>query len=151
MAIPERLGSLKAPPVVLDGQLDLLRGGDEPDGYPPRLRVAGDIGQGFLADPVQGDLHAWREWTAAVYCPISRGDTGLRLPPVHQSLEGVGERATFEWRCPEVQHGATGLFEVGLGEREGATKRFSGPLCVRAGVEQGVGGLELEGGGGEPL
>jgi hypothetical protein len=38
-----------------------------------------------------------------------------------------------------------------LGDGEGAAQRFSGSLRVRARVEQGVGGFDLEGGGGETL
>src|SRR3712207_4097549 len=50
--------------VVFHEEPDRLRRGDEPDGYAPRTRVAGDVGEGFAADAVQGRLDAGRERAA---------------------------------------------------------------------------------------
>jgi hypothetical protein len=78
--------------------------------------VPRDVGQGLLADPVEGDLDAWRERPGAVHRRETRGDACLGLPAVREDLESLGQRAAFERGGAEVEDGAAGLVEIEAGE-----------------------------------
>ena len=137
MAICGHFGDVEPAPVILDDEPHPFRGGDEPDGYASGSRVLAYVREGLLADAVQGHLHTRQQRAAAVHRPVARADARLRLPPLHEGLERLGERPAFERGGPEVQHRAAGLFEVGAGEGERAAQWFV--RLLRTGVQQGVG------------
>src|SRR4051794_12053093 len=97
MSILGNIRGIEAAAVVLDDEPDLLGGGDEPDVYTLGLGMPGNVGEGFLADAIQGYLDARWEWAAAVYRHVERADSRLLLPPLYQGFERHGERASFEW------------------------------------------------------
>jgi hypothetical protein len=78
--------------------------------------VAGDVGEGFLANAVEGDLDPWRERAAAVHGPESRGHLRLCFPAVDEGLQRLGEGAAFQRDGAEVEDRTTRLIEVGTGE-----------------------------------
>ena len=129
---------VEAAAIVPDHEPHLIGCGHEPDRDPARAGVAGDVGEGLLADAVEGDLYPRRERVAAVDGLEPRVYAGLRLPAVHERLERLRQRAAFERGSPEVEDGASGLVEVGTGEGEGAAQRFAGALRAGLVVEEGL-------------
>ena len=126
MAFPGHGGGFEASSVVLDDETDLFGGSDEEDVNVSGRGVPGDVGEGFLADAVQGHLDAWREWAGAVHRRVVSVDARLRLPSLDENLECLGEQTSFERCSPEIEDGTPGLFEVGLGEGEGAAQWLPG-------------------------
>src|SRR5215203_2529828 len=72
--------------VVPYDELHRLRCGHEPDRYAACAGVAGDVGQSFLADAVEGGLDSRRERATAVHSPESRGHSRLCFPAVDEGL-----------------------------------------------------------------
>src|ERR687890_2007005 len=134
---------VEAVSVVHDDESHCFRSGHEPDRHTACACVAGDVGEGLLADAVEGDLDPWRERVAAVDGLEPGVYAGLRLPAVHERLERLGQRAALQRGGPQVEHGTPGLVEVGTGQGERAAQRFPGALRAGLVVEEGLRRLQL--------
>jgi hypothetical protein len=142
---------IEAATVVLDDEAYRFGSSDEADGCASGPGVARDVGQGLLADPVEGNLDAWRERAGRGSRRETRGDARLGSQRSTRAFSASGRERFSRGEARRSRTARRASSRLDWVRERARSEGGADPLGVRVRFEEGLGRLDLEPRGGQVL